>query len=160
MAFLRRHATNTVSADTYAESTDLVPSVARMPTRLPSPASTGLALGVGRTLVGSTFLLAPGFSTRLLGLDAGTANRVVWLSRMAAARDIGLGVGTVLSALRGRDSSVWVAAGAAADAVDAVVVAQAVQQRRLGGINAMGMVGVAGAAAAVGLWAAWGTRRR
>jgi hypothetical protein len=109
--------------------------------------------------LGGTFLVAPEFSVRLLGLDTATARRVSWLARMAAGRDVALGLGALVSSARGRDSAPWIAAGAAADAVDAVVIAQAVRARRLGGVGAVGLVGGAVAAAAVGFWAAAGTRR-
>lgn len=132
----------------------------RLAGRVPSARTTSVALGAGRTALGGTFLAAPGFSVRMLGLDSATTGRVIWLARMAAGRDVAIGVGTLVTAARGRDCAGWVAAGAAADAVDAVVIAQAVRERRLGGLGALGLVGAAAAAAAVGFCAAAGVRRR
>ena len=127
--------------------------------RRPSARTTSIALGAGRTALGGTFLAAPAFSVRVLGLDSATTGRVTWLARMAAGRDVAIGLGTLVSAARGRDCAGWVAAGAAADAVDAVVIAQAVRERRLGGLGASGLVAGAAAAAAVGFVAALGVRR-
>ena len=126
---------------------------------LPEPRTVAVLLGGGRVALGGTFLVAPEFAVRAVGLDAGSARRVVWLSQMTAGRDVALGVGTLLSALRGRDAAPWVAAGAAADAVDSVALAAAVRSGRLGGVGAVGMVGGAALAAAVGFWAAAGLRR-
>jgi hypothetical protein len=126
--------------------------------RIPSPRTLSVALGAGRTALGGAFLVAPQFSVRILGLDSATAARVSWLARMAAARDVGLGLGALSAAALGRDSSAWVAAGAAADAVDAAAIAVAVRQRRLGGVGARGLVAGAAAAALVGFWAAGATR--
>ncbi|HJQ41989.1 MAG TPA: hypothetical protein VJ831_02795 [Jatrophihabitantaceae bacterium] len=132
----------------------------RFLSRIPSARTTAKLLGAGRIGLGSTFLLAPEFAVRAVGLDGATARRVVWLSQMTAGRDIAIGVGTLISAARGRDASAWVAAGAAADAVDAAALAGAVRTGRLGGLRAVGMVGGAAAAALVGFWAAAGLRGR
>jgi hypothetical protein len=135
----------------YAAGADSVPRAGL----LPSPRVTRIALGAGRIALGGAFLASPKLSVRVLGLDSATAGRVTWLARMTAGRDIALGVGTLVSSVRGAPSAAgWVVAGAAADAVDAVVIAQGVQDRRLGGIGAVGLVGGAAAAALVGFWAA------
>jgi hypothetical protein len=117
-----------------------------------------MGIGVGRLVLGGGFLLAPVASTRLLGLDTATAKRVSFLARMAAARDIGLGVGT-LHAGAGAAAVPWVMAGAAADAVDAVVIAGALRQGAARGLPAAGVVVGALGAAAIGLWAALDLRR-
>ena len=76
----------------YAAAAD---SVSRVTELLPSPQTVVLGTGVGRVAIGAAFLAAPALSTRILGLDAATAKRVTFLARMAAARDIGLGAGTL-----------------------------------------------------------------
>jgi hypothetical protein len=121
--------------------------------RLPSARTVGLAIGMGRTLIGVAFLAAPMPALRLLGVDTATAARTSWLSRMTAARDGVLGAGTLMSSASGRGSAPWLLAGAVADAADAAAIAAALRTRKVAGAGAIGMVGVAGAAAVVGLWA-------
>jgi hypothetical protein len=128
--------------------------------RLPDPRAAAAALGAGRVALGATFLVAPEFAVRAVGLDAASARRVVWLSQMTAGRDVAIGAGTLVSALRGRGAAAWVAAGAAADAVDSAALALAVRSGRLGGAGAVGMVGGAALAAVAGFWAAAGLRGR
>jgi hypothetical protein len=113
---------------------------------------------VGRLAVGGAFLVAPVVSTRVLGLDTATAKRVSFLARMAAARDIGLGAGT-LNAGATAAAAPWLAAGAAADAVDAVVIAGAMRHGAARGLPALGIVVGAAATAVIGLAAAIGLRR-
>jgi len=119
----------------------------------------GLAFGVGRLVLGGVFLIRPEGSTRLLGLDAVTARRITWLARMAAARDVALGAGTVVSSWTGRDPALWLVGGAVSDAVDAVVIADAVRTRRLPAAKAGAMVVLAAAAAALGAAVAADGRR-
>ncbi|MBV9594324.1 MAG: hypothetical protein JO147_11105 [Actinobacteria bacterium] len=127
---------------------------ARLVRSRPSAASSrNLALGIGtsRCAVGVTFLGAPGFSLRMLGIDRATAGRMEWLARMTAGRDLALGVGTVVGAVTGRGVRGWLFAGAACDLLDAVVIAAGVAQGRLSPIPAGASVaGAAGAAAAAG----------
>jgi len=117
------------------------------------PQAVALAIGVGRVVIGTTFLLAPRFSVRVLGVDAGSAKRMSFLARMAAARDIGLGAGT-LDAGPTPAARAWLLAGAAADAVDAVVIAAAIKRGVTRGVPAAGLVAGAAGAAAAGVWAA------
>ncbi len=111
------------------------------------PAATAQALCVGRIVIATKFLLTPVATTRLVGLDTGTARRVSWLTRMMAGRDAALGIGGLLAARRGADPTPWVVGGAAADAVDAVVLAHALRTRQLrGAVPVLATVGAAGVA--------------
>jgi hypothetical protein len=123
-----------------------------------SPQQVARSIGVGRLVVGGTFLVAPKLSVRILGVDSGTAKRMTFLARMAAARDIGLGVGT-LNAGPGAAAVPWLLVGAAADAVDAAVIAGAMRHGTTRGVAAAGIVVGAAVTAAVGVWAARGLRR-
>jgi hypothetical protein len=117
----------------------------------PTARTLGIAIGAGRIGLGGAFLAAPETSTRLLGLDAVTARRISWLARMTAARDIALGVGTLVSSLSGRDAEIWLLGGAASDAVDSIAIAAAVKAGRLPVLKAGSMVLLAAAAAAAGI---------
>jgi hypothetical protein len=138
--------------ETYADS------VSPQQKFIGSPQSIAASIGVGRLVIGGAFLLAPKLSVRILGVDAATAKRVTFLARMAAARDIGLGAGT-LAAGPGAAAAPWLLAGAAADAVDAVVIAGAMRQGTTRGIPAAGIVVGAAVTAGVGVWAARALRR-
>lgn len=124
-------------------------ALSRLPA-LPSRRQTGLVSGWARVALGGVFLADPMLSIRILGLDAGTAARVTWLARMAAARDIGIGAGTANAARHDRDLTPWLLAGAFSDLVDGVVIAAAGRRHRLDPMRAaLGSALALGAAAAV-----------
>ena len=141
----------------YAAKRRSVPSVARTTLPLPaaalSPARLAGAVGAGRVLLGVGFLLAPTVSVRVLGVDTGTAKRMRFLARMTAARDIGIGVGT-LAAGPGGDAAPWLLAGALADITDGVVIAAAMRTGVTRGVSAAGIAVGAVATGAVSVWAA------
>jgi hypothetical protein len=120
-----------------------------------------LQLAAGRTLFAAVIMAAPVPLLRILGADGATAQRVVWLTRMTAARDGALAVGG-LAAVRRNDGSEgpWIVAGAMADAVDAVVIASAIKQGRVRGVVPTAMVPLAALAAAAGAVTAVRLRRR
>lgn len=126
---------------------------------LPSPEQIATAIGAGRVAIGAAFLAAPVFSVRVLGVDTATAKRITFLARMAAARDIAIGAGTLAHA-RSASGPAWLLAGAAADAADAVVIAAAVKDGSAHGVPAVGIVAGAAGGAALAGYAAWALRRR
>jgi hypothetical protein len=140
----------------YAAAADSVPSVGRL---LPSPQTAALGIGIGRLVFGGGLLVLPVVANRALGLDTATAKRVSYLARMAAVRDVGLGVGT-LQAGPTRAAVPWLVAGAAADAVDAVAIAGALRAGSARGLAAGAIAVGAAGVAAVGFAAAFALRRR
>lgn len=146
---------NAVLSD-YVAGPDSVPRSRRL---LPSAQTAALGIGVGRLVLGGGLLAAPVAATRALGLDTATAKRVGYLARMAAVRDVGLGVGT-LQAGSTPAAVPWLIAGATADAVDAVVIARAMRTGSVRGLAGAGVVIGAIGVAAVGYAAAVGLRRR
>ena len=119
-----------------------------------------MLLGLGRVALGATFLAFPVGSVRLLGIDSASAARMVWLTRMAAARDAALGVGVLGAAAthRGRVPALMVTA--AVDAVDATVIAVAAREQRVDRLRGYAMAGGAAAAALTGLAVAGDLLRR
>lgn len=117
----------------------------------------GLAIGGGRTAVGAIFFAAPVSSVRLLGLDTATAERVAWLARMTAGRDVVIGIGTLISSARRQSAGGWLLAGCVADAVDAAVLSAALHAGKVRGLRARAVAAgaivaaVAAAAATVDL---------
>jgi hypothetical protein len=159
-----RHRTTSVSSPTpnHVADADLVASPVghRRIRHIPRARTLGIGIGIGRTAIGAIFFAAPVTALRIIGTDSATATRVTWLSRMTAARDGAIGLGTVRAVTSGRGAAGWLLAGAASDAVDAVALAGAVRDRRAGGLGAIGMVAAAVGTSALGVWAAAGSRRR
>jgi hypothetical protein len=157
LARLRRfHAQRSAVPTYYVSGGDSVPLPRKS---LPTPQSIALGIGMGRLVVGGTFLIAPVLSVRVLGMDTATAKRITFLARMAAARDISLAAGT-LNAGSSAAAVPWLLAGAASDAVDAAVIAGAMRSGTARGLPASGIVVGAALTSAAGIWAALGLRRR
>jgi hypothetical protein len=128
---------------------------------LPPPGPMALQLTAARTALASVIMAAPVVSARVFGTDTATAQRVVWLVRMAAVRDGALGVGGLAAARRGGSAAVpWLLGGAVSDAVDAVVLAQALKQGRVKGVGPAGIVPLGAVAAVAGVVTALRLRRR
>jgi hypothetical protein len=136
----------------YEPSGDSVSSRAQLTV---SAGRVATAIGVGRLALGMAFLVAPTLSVQILGVDTEAATRMRFLARMTAARDLGLGAGT-LAAGGGRAAAPWLVAGGFADAVDAVAIAAAL---RTGTTRGGPAVVIAVGAAATALVAGWTARR-
>jgi hypothetical protein len=95
-------------------------------------------------------LTRPLLVPRPLGIDAITATRVEWLVRMAGARDVALGAGTV-AATRTGGLRLWLLAGLASDTADAVVLSQAVRRGHVGRVMGSGAALSAVVAVALGV---------
>jgi hypothetical protein len=81
------------------------------------------ALGVTRIVIGAGLLISPVGLARGLGIDAVTARRVGWMARIAGARELAIGLGTLRAWRRDEPVTGWVAAQAISDGVDAVAFA-------------------------------------
>ena len=117
-------------------------------------------MGAGRVLLGAVAVASPVAATRLLGMDSATAKRVTLLARMAGARDVALGAGTL--AARSTDpagTTWWLVAGAFADAVDAAAMAGALRRGSVRGLPAAGTAIGAAVSAGIALRAAVAMRR-
>ena len=106
-------------------------------------------LGAVRVGLGLAMLARPLLLPRPLGVDSLTASRVDWLVRMAGARDLALGAGT-LAAVRSGGVRTWLLACAASDTADAVILTQAVRRGRVGRIMGGGAALSAVVAVALG----------
>lgn len=88
------------------------------------PRQLATSLAAGRIAIGVTFLLAPRAVWGVQLRDSPVPDAIATPLRMAAARDIALGVGGLLAARRGPGAlRGWTEAGALADGTDAVVIA-------------------------------------
>lgn len=124
-----------------------------------APLDVARTIGAGRLGLATLYTAAPVVGVRALGTDTATARRVTWMTRMLAARDAALGVGTLLAARRG-DPTPWLLAGAACDAADAAAIAGALRKGRIRGAVPRLTVPFALLAAATGVAAVAGLRRR
>jgi hypothetical protein len=126
-------------------------------THMELPRLTGsvarLAAG-SRMALGMAVLARPEGLVRAMRVDAATARRVAWLSRMLGARDLALGAGTLYALVRGGDHRSWLLASGVADAVDAAAVGAAARQRQVAAAPAVLTVAVAAGSAALHLAAA------
>jgi hypothetical protein len=114
-------------------------------------------------LLGAAALASPVPATRLLGMDSATAKRVTLLARMAGARDVSLGAGTLAAGTLGpagrAGTAWWLVAGAFADAVDAAAMAAALRRGTVRGLPAAGIAVGAAVSAGIALRAAVAIRR-
>ena len=81
-----------------------------------------LAISVARCriAIGVAAVLTPGLATRVLGGRRGSEGIAPLLARMLGARDIALGLGTVIALDRGKPVRGWLEGSALADTLDCV----------------------------------------
>jgi len=96
----------------------------------------------------------------LVGVDTASAGRMVWLARMAAARDIALGLGVVATAVSRRARVPALAVTALVDVTDAVAVAMAAREHRLDPVRGYAVAAGAAVGALAGFAAAADLLRR
>ena len=111
-------------------------------------AKIALLLARARIGIGLVAVLAPGFSAKLLsGRDASGIEPL--LTRMLGARDLTLGLGTVISLDRGTPVRGWLEACALADGAD--FASSLLARSRMSARAFTGTASLAGASAALGL---------
>ena len=109
---------------------------------------------VVRTSIGASMLVRPTLLPRVLGTDSATAARSSWMVQMAGAREVALGVGTLVAVRRPdtRAARLWILASLVADAMDAVIFSAAAGRGRVSPV--VGAVAAGTAAASVAVHAA------
>ena len=131
--------------------------------RTPAPTSARSALGalaerVGpehlallRTGAGVVMVGRPRVLPQLMGVDSATATRVGWAVQMLGAREIAIGLGTLVALRRPGSAAArtWVAAGVLTDALDVLAVGGALARGRVR--KSSGAAVLTTATAAVGL---------
>ncbi len=114
--------------------------------------ATPAHLAVGRTAAGTAMIVRPRALPQLMGVDSATATRVGWAIQMLGAREVAVGLGTLM-ALRSPDrraSRTWVAAGILCDAVDVVAMTAALARGRVSKGAGAAVLAVAASAVALG----------
>jgi hypothetical protein len=113
-----------------------------------SPLLVARTIAAGRAAIGAAMVVAPG---RLAEAWVGSSSEPARiLSRGLGARDVGLGIGTLVVLARGGDARAWVAAATLADATDALSSVAAGD--RIPAAGRWGVTALAGGAALTGAW--------
>jgi len=109
-------------------------------------------LALLRTGVGGVMVCRPRVLPQLLGVDSATATRVGWTVQMLGAREIAMGVGTLVALRRPGSAAArtWVAAGVLTDALDVLVVGGALARGRVRAGSGAAVVATATAAVLLG----------
>jgi hypothetical protein len=118
-----------------------------------------LGTAAGRIAVGALTLAAPAVLARSFGVDKGSAERTAFLARMFAAREIGLGLGTLYAVRRSGSTAArrsWLLAGVLADVGDTWAFALVTRGGDGGRIRGGAMVAIAAGAAGGGIAALLG----
>jgi hypothetical protein len=92
-------------------------------------ASVALLLGRARIAIGAAAVLAPGLASRALSGRSASGIEPL-LARMLGARDVMLGLGTVIALDRGAPVRGWIEASAASDVADCLSSLLARQRMR------------------------------
>ena len=113
--------------------------------------ATPTALSVARIGAGTAMTVQPARVQSALGVDPVSAGRTSWAVQMLGARDLALGVGSLVALRRGdtRGSRLWLAAGLFSDAVDAFAVSRAVGKGTVTRAAGVGTVSAALTAVAI-----------
>jgi hypothetical protein len=100
-------------------------------------------LGGVRIAIGIGLIVSPTGLAKGLGVDAPTAKRVRWITRIAGAREIAVGVGTVRAWRRSEALDGWILAQAISDGSDAVAFTAAAVNREVGIVRGLGLAAFA-----------------
>ncbi len=114
-------------------------------------ANLALLLARARMAIGVAAMIAPGFSAKVLSGRPASGIEPL-LTRMLGARDLTLGLGTVIALDRGAPVRGWIEASAASDVADCV--SSLLARSRMSGRAFAGTVSLAAASAAVGAFLA------
>lgn len=110
------------------------------------------SLALLRTGAGAVMVGRPRLLPQLMGTDSATAARVDWAVQMLGAREIAMGLGTLVALRRPGSAAArtWVAAGVLADALDVLAVGAALARGRVRKSSGAAVVATASAAVALG----------
>jgi hypothetical protein len=104
-------------------------------------------LGAGRILIGAGLIFAPGGLARGLGIDPQSATASRWLTRIAGAREVGIGIGAIRAWHRQEDPSGWILAQAISDSTDVVAFGAAAVSGKVSAKRGVGMAAFAASGA-------------
>ena len=105
----------------------------------PVPPSVVPALGITRLAIGAGLIIGPAGLGKALGLSEADAKAAGWLARLAGAREIAIGLGTLDAWRSGKSVDGWVAAQGISDASDAIAFATVALQGKVSPVRGWGM---------------------
>lgn len=105
----------------------------------PVPPAVVPALGITRLVIGTGMIIGPAGLGKALGLPEAEAKRAGWIARLAGAREIAIGLGTLDAWRSGRPVDGWVAAQGISDASDAIAFAAIAIQGKVPAARGWGM---------------------
>ena len=105
----------------------------------PVPSSDVPAHGITRLDIGAGMIVNPAGLGKALGLSDDQAKQAGWLARLAGAREIGIGLGTLAAWRSGAPTAGWVAAQAISDGSDAVAFTAMAVQGKISPARGWGM---------------------
>ena len=105
----------------------------------PIPPSVVPALGITRLAIGAGLIIGPAGLGKALGLSEAEAKAAGWLARLAGAREIAIGLGTLDAWRSGKSVDGWVAAQGISDASDAIAFATVALQGKVSPVRGWGM---------------------
>jgi len=114
-------------------------------------ATLALLAARARIAIGAVAVAAPGFSAKVLSGRPATGIEAL-LARMLGARDLTLGLGTVIALDRGAPVRGWLEAAAVSDAAD--LVSSLLARSRMSKPAFLGTIGLASASALTGAFLA------
>ncbi len=96
-------------------------------------------LGAGRIVIGAGLIVNPNGLAKGLGIDSDTAHDSRWLTRLAGAREIAIGIGAIRAWRRNEDPSGWILAQAISDSTDVVAFVVAAKSGKVSYRRGIGM---------------------
>ena len=96
-------------------------------------------LGAGRIVIGLGLVVAPDGLARGLGINPEVAVQSRWLTRLAGAREIAIGVGAIRAWRRNEDPAGWILAQAISDSTDVVAFVVAAKSGKVTYKRGIGM---------------------
>ena len=96
-------------------------------------------LGAGRIVIGVGLVVAPDGLARGLGINPEVAVQSRWLTRLAGAREIAIGVGAIRAWRRHEDPAGWILAQAISDSTDVVAFVVAAKSGKVSYKRGIGM---------------------
>jgi hypothetical protein len=105
----------------------------------PIPPAVVPALGITRLAIGAGLIIGPAGLGKALGLSEADAKAAGWLARLAGAREIAIGLGTLDAWRSGKSVDGWVAAQGISDASDAIAFATVALQGKVSPVRGWGM---------------------
>ena len=116
------------------------------------PSAVVPALGLTRVVIGAGLLINPSGLGKALG--SSQPQETATIGRLLGAREIAIGLGTLVAWRRGHSTAAWIAAQSISDASDTVAFAVSAMSGRVSPARGWGMAAFAASGAVSEVWTA------